>query len=195
MNRLRQLQHEFGLVILALRTPRIIWRVLWTKFWTFYWRCFVGSMGKHVQIAPSVRIHRPKNVFIGDGVVISEHVDIGSENATGKLRIGNNVQINRRCIIDHSGDVDIGEGTLISEEAALLSHSHGYDPHQQSRGIPKSVGANCWIGFRAIIGENATVLADHVIVATASVVISPCEKPNSLYGGIPAKWIKSIETS
>lgn len=185
---------ELGFLLLLFRAPGIVYRGLRIRIGTLYWRCFLGSMGKDVKISYGVKFYRPRNVFIGDHVNISENVLFGSESANGKLFIKDRVQINRLCIIDHSGDTEIGSGTLISEGACLFSHSHGYDPKQVSQGIPKSIGTNCWIGFRAIVGENATRISDNVIIATGSIVVKSCDQSNSVYGGNPAKWIKSIET-
>ena len=87
----------------------------------------------------------------------------------------------------------IGSGTMISEGASIFSHSHGYNPWQASVGIPKRIGGNCWIGYKAIISENATEIKEGIIIATGSLVTKSCEQPNSVYAGFPAKWIKSIE--
>jgi acetyltransferase-like isoleucine patch superfamily enzyme len=193
MGRIKTLIDEFGMGLLISRAPRVLWRALRTKLATSYWKLFLGSCGQNVIISPGVRFHRPRNVRLGDHVVISENVTFGSENPRGTLVIGDHVQINRCCSIDHSGDTTIGSGTLISEGTHILSHSHGFNPRQQSVDIPKVIGKNCWIGFRSVIGETATLIEHDVIIATASVVVRSCDKTYSVYGGVPAKWIKSLE--
>ena len=184
---------EMGFWLTVLRAPRILWRKMNIKICTAYWRCFLGALGKNSTISWGVKIHRPHRVFIGDHVCISELVWIGSESAEGKLHIEDHVQINRGCFIDHSGDTRIGRGTLISEGANIFSHSHEYNPRQVSYGIPKTIGPDCWIGFHATIGEKATVISPGVIIATGAVVVKSCDIPLGIYGGNPAKWIKTID--
>ena len=184
---------EMGFWLPLFRAPRILWKRISTEISTRYWRCFLGALGKNSRIAWGVKVHRPHKVFIGDHVYISELVWFGSESVDGKLIIEDNVQINRGCFIDHSGDTRISQGTLISEGANIFSHTHEYNPRQPSYGIPKTIGPDCWIGFHATIGERATVISPNVIIATGSLVVKSCDIPFGIYGGNPAKLIKTIE--
>ena len=54
------------------------------------------------------------DVFISYNVVIPKGTKIGSENDTGKLFIGNNVNIARSVSIDHTAEVIIDENVNIS---------------------------------------------------------------------------------
>ncbi|MGI2292887.1 acyltransferase [Paenibacillus sp. GXUN7292] len=56
---------------------------------------------------------------------------------------------------------------------------------------PVTIGKGCWIGARATILPGVTV-GDGCVIAAGAVVTKDCE-PDSLYAGVPAIKIKSIE--
>lgn len=190
VNKFQKLTAKGSIWLMIFRGPRIIINRIRVKINTFYWTCFLGKAGKNIKIDLGVIIDIPKNVFIEDNVSIGKKVLIGAENNNGKLFLGENVQINRGCVIDHSGDLHIGKDTLISAESTIFSHTHGYDPRSKSKPINKKIGENSWIGYRSTIGENANVIVDNVIIAAGSVVVKPCTELDGIYGGSPAKLIK-----
>ena len=57
-------------------------------------------------------------------------------------------------------------------------------------GLPIKVENNCWIGARSTILPGV-VIHEGCIIAAGSVVVKNCE-PHSLYGGVPAKKIKTL---
>lgn len=146
-------------------------------------------MGSGSRIEFGARIENPRTVFLGKNVLIGKGTLIVSEIPTAHLRIGDNVQINRSCHIDHTGSLEIGEGTLISEEVAIYSHSHGRDPRSPARPIGKTIGKNCWIGARSIILENAKVIPNNTLIAAGSVVTKSFEEEGVILAGPPATRI------
>lgn len=102
------------------------------------------------------------------------------------------------------GLVDIGDGTIISDDVQLLSGAHqhltpesphGHNPsssvktNDQSEFEPEriSIGRNCWIGTRAIVMAD---IGDNCIIGAGSVVTRPIPS-NSVAVGAPARVIRT----
>ena len=188
-NRTKDLLAESGIVLFALRLPFRVLKVAADKINTLFYGFFLEELGPGCRIEFGVRIEGAKNVAIGRNVRIGRGTLFISEIKTAKLRIGDRVQINRSCHIDHTGGLTIGDDTLISEEAIVYSHSHGVDPRSVPKPIAKMIGKNCWIGARAMLLENASTIADNTLVAAGSVVTKPIDDEGAIFAGVPAKRI------
>lgn len=129
----------------------------------------VGDVG----IRSGCRFSGP-HVVIGDGTWIHHGVFIDAEHAI----------------------VRIGESVGIGPEAMLLTSSHDVGPPSRRGGptryLPVTVEDGCWIGARAIILPGVRVGAGCVIAAGA-VVVADCA-PNGLYGGVPARRIRELDS-
>ena len=132
----------------------------------------------------------PSMVHIGTDFFGQQGLEFSSELRNAKLVVGNNVQINRDVKIDYTGDVYIGNDTLISEGVAIYSHSHGTDPRSIPKGIEKRIGARVWIGSKAIILEGCKCIGDDVVVG-AGAVIAKDVPANSVVVGNPGRVIKT----
>ena len=143
--RLKTLLAGSGPVLFLLRLPlRVTKTVADIGTTRLYW-VFLGAMGPGCSIEFGARIENPRYVFLGRDVKIGKGTLIVSEIPNAELHVGDGVQINRSCHIDHTGHVRIGAGTLLLEEAIVYSHSHGIDPRSEPRPILKEIGVNCWI--------------------------------------------------
>lgn len=187
--RTKDLLAESGVLLFALRLPFRVLKVAADKINTLFYGFFLAELGPGCCIEFGVRIEGAKNVAIGRNVRIGKGTLLISEIKTAKLRIGDRVQINRSCHIDHTGGLTIGEDTLISEETIIYSHSHGVDPHSVPKPIAKMIGSNCWIGARAMLLENASTIADSTLVAAGSVVTKSIHDEGGIFAGVPAKRI------
>lgn len=188
-NRTKGLFAESGPVLFALRLPFRAFKVLADIINTRFYGLFLEEMGPGCRIEYGARIEGARNVAIGRNVRIGKATIIVSEIKTAKLRIGDRVHINRGCHIDHTGGLEIGEDSLLSEEAIIYSHSHGVDPHSIPQPIPKKIGKNCWIGARAMLMENAHTIADNTLVGAGSIVTKAIEDEGGVFAGVPAKRI------
>lgn len=176
-------------MLFLLRLPFRVAKTVADLATTRLYGLFLGAMGRGCRIEFGARIENPRQVFLGRNVQIGKGTLIVSELPGAELRIGDRVQINRSCHIDHTGNLEIGAGTLISEEAIVYSHSHGSDPRSTPRPIEKKIGENCWIGARAILLENASLIADNTLVAAGGVLTKSAEKAGMVFAGVPAKRI------
>lgn len=106
------------------------------------------------------------------------------------MTIGEDVRISRSAKLDRTNPkgIHIGDNTLISFDAAILTHDFVGNRH-----VNTYVGSNCFIGARSIILAGIRV-GDHSVVGAGSVVIADVP-PNSIVAGNPAKIIRSDVTT
>ncbi|MBD0288627.1 MAG: sugar O-acetyltransferase, partial [Flavisolibacter sp.] len=107
-------------------------------------------------------------------------------------RIGKNVFINHACSFLDMGGITIEDHVLIGPKVNLITENHPLDPVDRRALIckPIVIKRNAWIGAAATvlpgvtIGENAVVAAGAVVTTDVSA--------NTVVGGVPARFIKSI---
>lgn len=108
------------------------------------------------------------------------------------IHVGDNVFVNAGCQFQDQGGVWLGDGCLIGHNVVFATLNHDLNPRRRQICIPASIviGKNVWIG------SNSTILAgvrigDNAVVAAGAVVTKDVQ-PNTIVGGVPAKFIKSI---
>jgi acetyltransferase-like isoleucine patch superfamily enzyme len=115
------------------------------------------------------------------------HINYGKHT-----KIGKNVFINFDCVFLDLGGITIEDNVLIAPKVSLLSEGHPISPDDRHSLVPKPIyiKKNAWIGANATILPGVTI-GENAIVA-AGAVVSKDVPDNSIVGGIPAKFIKSI---
>lgn len=162
----------------TFRLKRLLWALIDASFIRFspphaysfrnyILRLFGARIGFRAGIKPSTRILMPWNLVMADWI-----------------HFGPNV-----TILNY-GPVTIGSHTVISRGSFLCGGTHDY----RKPDLPLICGSisigNCvWICADVYIGPS-TIIGDNCVVAARSVIVKdmPC---NSIYGGNPAKFIKS----
>ena len=99
-------------------------------------------------------------------------------------------------MIDNGGNsVEIGNNVAIACNVKILTTNHDFSNSNKRAGKVKGkkvkIGDGCWIGAGSIILPG-TEIGKGTIVAAGSVVKGEIEE-NSLYAGIPAKKIRSLQ--
>lgn len=123
------------------------------------------KIGKGSTIHIGARFYQPKNVSIGEGTIIGDHVTL---DGRAKLTIG-----------DH---VDIASEVMIFNSEHDLN-SAGFDPKEE----PVTIKDYVFIGPRAIILPNVTIGQGAVVAAGA--VVTKDVPEMTIVGGVPAKEI------
>jgi len=133
-----------------------------------------------------------KNYFIADNAVVVGDVIMGDDcsiwfNAVIRgdvnyIRIGNKVNIQDGAIIHttyQKAPTTIGNNVSIAHNAIV----HGCTIHD-----------NVLIGMGAIIMDHAVIESNCIIAAGAIVLENTVVESGSVYAGIPAKKVKTIDT-
>ncbi|WP_247235612.1 DapH/DapD/GlmU-related protein [Telluribacter sp. SYSU D00476] len=109
------------------------------------------------------------------------------------IRIGNNVFINHACSFLDMGGITIEDDVLIGPKVNLITENHPVDPTTRKALIlkPIVVKRNAWIGAGATILPGVTI-GENAIVAAGAVVAKDVPA-NTVVGGVPARFIKTIE--
>jgi maltose O-acetyltransferase len=132
------------------------------------------------------------SINIGKKVVISRKTEICAKS-NFKVYIGDKTFINQQCII--RPNVNIGNNVDIAPRVMLMTDTHKIANSNRRAGesqfLPINIGDGCWIGAGSTILGGVTI-GKGTIIGAGSVVNKDCEA-NSLYAGVPAKFIKRLE--
>jgi acetyltransferase-like isoleucine patch superfamily enzyme len=111
------------------------------------------------------------------------------------IQLGKNVFINHACSFLDMGGITIEDEVLIGPRVNLVTENHPLNPGDRRALIckPITIKRNAWIGAAATILPGVTIGENAVVAAGA--VVSKDVPANTVVGGIPAKFIKSIEQS
>lgn len=109
------------------------------------------------------------------------------------INIGKNVFINFDCTFLALGGITIEDDVLIGPKVSLITENHPLNPQERNGliGKPIHIKKNAWIGASATILPGVTIGENAVIAAGA--VVSKDVPDNTVVGGIPAKFIKTIQ--
>jgi acetyltransferase-like isoleucine patch superfamily enzyme len=115
------------------------------------------------------------------------HINYGKHTIIGK-----NVFINFDCVFLDLGGITIEDNVQIAPKVSLLSEGHPTSIADRHSLIPRPIHIkkNAWIGANATILQGVTI-GENAIVAAGSIVSKDVAE-NTIVGGIPAKFIKSI---
>lgn len=107
--------------------------------------------------------------------------------------VGKNVFINSGCRFQDQGGIRIGNDTLIGHNVVITTINHDFNPKNRAsmKLSPVIIGDNVWIGASVTIVPGVTI-GDNAIIAAGAVVTKNVE-PNTVVGGVPAKFIKNID--
>lgn len=134
-----------------------------------------------------------KNCFIADNATLTGDVIMGDDcsvwfNAVIRgdvhsIRIGNNVNIQDGAVIHctyQKAPVSIGDNVSIAHGAIV----HGCTIHD-----------NVLIGMGSILMDGVVVESNSVVAAGALISKNTVVKSGSVYAGVPAKLIKTVDTA
>ena len=108
------------------------------------------------------------------------------------ITIGKNVFINHACSFLDMGGITIEDDVLIGPKVNLITENHPLNPEDRKSLVckPIVIKRNAWIGAAATILPGVTI-GENAVVAAGAVVTTDV-LPNTIVGGVPAKFIKNI---
>lgn len=116
----------------------------------------------------------------------------------GKFKKGKNVSGLKKCKIDNTGDIIIGNSVIFSEDSLVYTHSHYTNKNDTIVNQTKKHGVkinsliiedDVFIGARAIILSSVTKIPKGTMIAAGAVLIKNPIGEYGIYGGVPAKKI------
>jgi len=125
---------------------------------------------------------------IGENVRVQPPLQV---NLGNQVKIGNNVAIMYNLLCMSAGGITIEDGAMIAANCSLISNNHDPIDRAVITCKPVVIGKNVWIGANSIILPGVTV-GENAIVAAGSVVTKDVA-PGTLVGGVPAKFIKTLD--
>lgn len=132
-------------------------------------RTFGAVIGKRCLIYRSTRIYAPWNLKMGDAVCFGPRTEIYDK-----------------------GEVSIGNGVIVSQDAWLCTASHDItDPRMALVLRPITIGNDVWIAAKASVLPGVTVGDGSVVGACA--VVAKDVPPWSIAVGNPAKVVGKRE--
>lgn len=107
------------------------------------------------------------------------------------LRMGAHSALTNSHHIDCTDSVTVGSfSTIAGYHTQVLTHSIDLVSSKQTCGKVE-IGSYCFVGTRAVFLAGVS-LADGVVIGAGSVVNKPLAESHSLYGGVPAKFVKVL---
>ena len=153
----------------------------------------LGSCGSGVFFERNVALMRyPKQISIGDQVVVKEGAKICPCNEQAKVSIGDRTTVGYHTFIFASEGICIGHDCLIAPFVYLVDSDHGIDRNtpinqQPNQTAPIVIGNDVWIATGAKILKGVTVHDGAIIAAGA--IVNQDVPPYAIVGGIPAKQL------
>ena len=159
---------------------RLLWQVVWRLLFRpspWFWqaprrgllRLFGATVGKGVQVMPSVQIWAPWNLALGDYATVSHGVDL-------------------YCV----DRITIGAHATVSQRAFLCTATHTIDhPHMPLVTKPIRIEDGAWVAAEAFIHPGVTVGVDAVVGARA--VVTHDIPARMVVAGNPARVLRERE--
>jgi len=151
-------------------------------------------VGSRPRVYGNPRLLNLGEIYIGERFIYFSHTAQSEMVAyeSGRIEIGDRVFINYGTSISAHKSVVIGDRCQIASHVQILDCDyHGVENRDEvPEPRPVTLGANVWIGIRAILLPGVTI-GGNSVVGAGSVVT--CDlPPNCLAAGVPAKVIRSF---
>lgn len=156
-----------------MSTTKKIGAVLRGGLWSFWHRVIlrrnIRASGL-MLLAHGARLQLDKSAKVQFGARIT--LEMGTLAAARKgagLKIGNNVYLNRNCILVARESIVLEDGVTVGPNCCVYDHDH--DIHNRGGFVTKPVviKKNAWIGAGCIILKGVTI-GENAVVAAGSVV-------------------------
>lgn len=108
------------------------------------------------------------------------------------IKVGKGIFINKSCMFVDLGGIELEDNVLIGPDSKILSVNHPLDPKNRRGVILKSVKIkrNAWLGAGVTVCPGVTIGENSVIGAGS--VVTKDVPDNTVYAGVPARFIKNI---
>lgn len=165
---------------------------------------YVTLIGKpSIEKAPNSYIYLGENVTLiseqtANTAGVNHPVILSAEGPNSKIIIGNGVGMSGTSVVTCSSIV-IGENTYIGANVNIYGTDFHYIESAQrlkqkstaeAPTAPINIGKNCWIASNVTILKGVTI-GDNAVIGAMSLVNKDIPA-NTVYAGVPAKFIRKI---
>lgn len=153
----------------------------------------LGSIGTYVNIDENVKFLRfPRNIYLGDDVILKEGARLCSCNPEAKIIIGDRTTIGYHSFLFSSHSITIGSDCLIAPFVYIVDSNHSisrkeFINRQPNVTAPIIIKEDVWIASNVTILKGVTISKGAVIAANSVVNCDIGEY--EIWGGSPAKKI------
>lgn len=173
-----------GAVLLRSRSA-VGWRVSALLSRTAYPAVFAAFGAGSVLDRPRI-VRGADRISIGRGCVVARDAWLAVEDGGGPIQIGDRVSFAPGVHLHAHDPITIGSGCSFAESVYVGSADHDPRDHSRIRGTGAvSIGADCFIGLRAVILGGVTIGAGAVVGAHA--VVTKDVPAGAVVSGIPAR--------
>jgi acetyltransferase-like isoleucine patch superfamily enzyme len=202
-----------AVIFLILLTPGVVKRRLLRLFFrweidrsatlgiSLYYNVEQVRMGPGSRIGHLNVLRNLRSVQLGSSASIGQWnwitaatmlVDPPYVPSSGCITINDEAAITSRHYLDCAGGVEVGRATTIAGvRSTLLSHQIDVGDSRQTA-APIRIGAYCFVGSNVLVTPGAAI-PDRCVIAMGATVVGRLSESGMLYGGVPARPLKSIE--
>ena len=184
----------FKFLFWLARSAGALHRRVSQAFATQLHRASLAKVGPRSRFQSGIRFDQPGRVEIGADCYFWRGVGAAAEGTKVHLKIGDRVQVNRDALLDMTGGLILGDDVLVSEQAVIHTHDHGYDPHSMPRPMSKVIEHDVWIGMRAVILPSCRVIGAGAVIGAAAVVTRDVPG-GAIVAGNPARIVGHRKTA
>jgi acetyltransferase-like isoleucine patch superfamily enzyme len=158
---------------------------------------FAAFGAESVIALPLDALTERDRIEIGRAVSIRAHARLEAVRAVpggepGRIRIGDEVQIEGYFSVAAAESVTIGNGVLIGSNVAIRDHDHGMAPDSRRSlqplvKAPVEIGDFVWLSQNVVVLKGVTIGRNAVVGANAVVTRAVAE--GAIVAGVPARQI------
>lgn len=140
-------------------------------------------------------LYRSFGCRVGRGTILQGPLDFSVSSRLENLRLGAHCFVNTHVFVDAAAPVTLGDGVSVGHHVVIITTDHAFGPPEFRAGTrearPVTIGAGAWIAAGVTLLPGVTVGAGVVVAAGATVTKDV--PPNTLVGGLPAKFIRVLD--
>jgi acetyltransferase-like isoleucine patch superfamily enzyme len=131
------------------------------------------TLGREVRIAPNVSFANAERIALGDAVQVGARCSLWAGRTASWIRVGPRTTFGPECFVT-AADYGLAAGQRITDQPMV------------ERDI--IIGADCWIGTRAVLTAGISI-GDGAVIGAGSVVTKDVPA-GAIAVGVPARVVK-----
>ncbi len=179
------------------------------------YRWVLGRVGAGSFIESGVRLWVPRNIFLGQRVMIGEGAFLDAHSLTGRIELADDVWLSRgcyviaydgaaveigqstyvghRCLLYGHGGIRVGQDVLMANDVQVICGDHTFARRdvpiraQPTVERPIVIEDDVWLGASVIVLGGVTVGRGSVV--GAGTVVTQDLPPYSIARGVPARVV------